>query len=66
MAGIVEQRRRVEQLARYWTEATQEARFALLQRIVGQKAPEKGDPSLRELQLAIVLAETEAGEITEG
>jgi hypothetical protein len=55
----------VEQLARWWSSATKEARFVLLQRVLGQKAPLKGDPTLKELQLAIYLAEATAGEVIE-
>lgn len=56
----------VERLAQWWTQAAQEARFGLLQRVLGQKTPEKGDPSLFELKIAIYLAESEAGEIDQG
>lgn len=52
---------RVEQLARWWTSAAAEARFALLQRSV-----ETNSPPLSEVRLAIILAETEAGEVAEG
>lgn len=57
---------RVERLARWWTSATQEARFALLKRVLEDKAPAKEAPTLREVQLAILLAETEAGEVSQG
>jgi hypothetical protein len=53
----------VEQLARWWTSASQEARFELY------KAAIEGDrqaPRLRTLQIAIYLAESEAGEVREG
>jgi hypothetical protein len=53
----------IDSTARWWTQATQEARFRLLQRIIGTKAPQKGDPTLEELKLAIILAEAEAKEI---
>lgn len=53
----------IDATAKWWTQATQEARFGLLQRIVGTKAPQKGDPTLEELKLAILLAEAEAKEI---
>lgn len=55
--------RDVDALARWWTSASQEARFALLKRTC------EGDPSappLRTLQIAIYLAEAEAGEVAEG
>lgn len=48
-------------LARWWTSATSEARFSLL-----TKATKTNDPPLQALHLAIILAETEAGEVTEG
>lgn len=48
-------------LARWWTSATQEARFALL-----TQATRENRPPLDTLHLAIVLAETEAGEVEEG
>ena len=44
--------RHVEQLARWWTSASQEARSALL-----TKATKENRPPLQTLQLAIVLAE---------
>lgn len=53
----------VEQLARWWTSATQAERFWLVNRAI------KGDPeapSLATLQIAIYLAEVEAGEVAEG
>jgi hypothetical protein len=53
----------IDSTARWWSQATKEARFNLLQRIVGRKAPQKGDPTLEELKLAILLAEAEAKEI---
>ncbi len=54
-------RERVERLARWWTSATQEARLQLW-----QKAAQEGDPPFAQLRLAIILAETEAGETREG
>lgn len=53
----------VERIARWWTAAPQEARFALY------RASLEGDPqapSLETLRLASFLAEAEAGEIAEG
>jgi hypothetical protein len=53
----------VERLARWWTEASQGARFELLRRSI------QGDreaPNLEALQIAIYLAEVEAGEVAEG
>ena len=50
-------------LARWWTSASQAERFELLKRTI------KGDttaPSLQALQVAIYLAEVEAGEVGEG
>lgn len=52
---------RIDELARWWTSASQEARFALL-----QKSFKEGTPTFVELRAAILLAETEAGEIGEG
>lgn len=49
----------LDQLARWWTAATQEARFELYTKAI------KGDreaPTLRTLQIAIYLAEAEGGE----
>ena len=51
----------VEQLARWWTQAPQEARFAIL-----TQATKENRPPLDRLQLAIILAESEAGEVEEG
>lgn len=59
--GLAE--RRIDALARYWKSASKEARFALLRDTF--HAP-KTPHALRELQLAIYLAEAEAGEIGEG
>lgn len=50
----------VEQLARWWTSAPNEARFALL-----TQATKEDRPPLDKLHLAIILAETEAGEVEE-
>ena len=51
----------VEQLARWWTSTTQEARFQLL-----KTAVETGTPPLEKLRFAIILAEAWAGEVEEG
>lgn len=51
----------VEQLARWWTQATQEARFGLI-----RQATQEGRPSWQTLRVAILLAEIEAGEIDQG
>jgi len=53
----------IERIAQWWAQANQESRFVLLQRVVGSKTPQEGDPSLAQLQLAILLAEAEAGEV---
>lgn len=53
----------LEDLARWWTSAPQEARYALYARSI------EGDeeaPPLEALRLAIYLAESEAGEIAQG
>jgi len=52
---------RIESLARWWTSASQEERFKLL-----KKACQENSPPLSELRFAIILAESEAGEIGEG
>lgn len=56
----------VVDIARWWTSATKEARFALLKRCIDERSPSKGNPSLAEVRLAIILAETEAGEVSAG
>lgn len=53
--------RDVESLARWWTSAPQEARFGLW-----QTALQENRPPLEALRLAVILAESEAGEVTEG
>lgn len=53
---------RIRALAQWWTQATDEGRYGLVQRVRLQKAPQKGDPTHQELYLAIYLAEIEAGE----
>lgn len=55
--------RSVERMARWWTSASSEERYALL------RASCKGDPEapkLDALQIAIYLAEAEAGQVSEG
>lgn len=52
---------RIDALARWWTQATHEARYALL-----VQAAKENTPPLEELRVAIVLAETEAGATGEG
>ncbi len=55
--------RRIERLAQWWTQATQEARFDALRRSFN------GDPSaptFQELQLALLIAEAAQGAIGEG
>lgn len=61
----MDSKQRIERTARWWKEATQEARFKFLQRIIGTKTPQKEDPSLAELRLAIILAEAESETIHE-
>lgn len=63
MSGKLDGRlaRDVEQLARWWTSAPQEARFGLL-----RQATTEGKPPLQTLQIAIYLAEVEAGEVDQG
>ncbi len=52
---------RVAELASWWTQATQEARFRLL-----EKACKENSPPLETLKLAIILSELEAGEVDQG
>ena len=53
----------LERLARWWTSASQEARFRLLKRSIEGEAEA---PPLKTVQLAIYLAECEAGEVGQG
>lgn len=53
----------IERLARWWTQASNEERFALLRRSI---ANEEGAPSLGDLQIAQFVAEASQGEIGEG
>lgn len=55
--------RRVERIAQWWSSATQEARYALLERAFRGEAQA---PPLEEVRLAALLAEAEAGEISQG
>lgn len=53
----------IERIARWWTSASNEERFRLLQ------ASCKGEPDappLKTVQIAIYLAEVEAGEVAQG
>jgi len=52
----------VEHIARWWTSATDEERFNMLQLSIQGEAKA---PSLGEVRLAILLAESEAGEVSE-
>lgn len=52
---------RVVELARWWTSASAKARFALW-----DQATKENRPPLAQLRLAVILAEVEAGEISEG
>lgn len=56
---------RVEQLARWWTSASEEERFLLLRETIDIRSQKK-EISLEELRLAIYLAEAEAGQVVEG
>jgi len=51
----------LDELARWWHAASQKARYEKL-----QTAIRENDPPLKTLQLAIILAEVEAGEVEEG
>lgn len=48
-------------LAQWWTQASQEARYALL-----EKAAKENKPPLAQVRLAAYLAEAEAGEVDQG
>jgi hypothetical protein len=50
----------IDEAARWWRQAPQEARFKLLERVTNE-APQ--EITKEELTLAIVAAETDAGEI---
>jgi len=51
----------VEQFARWWTSASKEERFRALKASI-----ETNTPPLQTVRFAIILAECEAGEISEG
>lgn len=51
----------VERLARWWTSASEKARYEVLKASINADAP-----PLETLRLAIILAETEAGQVAEG
>ena len=51
----------VEGLARWWTSATEAARYEVLKTSINSDSP-----PLESLRLAIILAETEAGQVAEG
>lgn len=52
---------RIDELARWWTQATQKARFEAI-----HKAITEGIPDFQTLRLAIIVAEVEAGQVEEG
>src|SRR5215471_18792631 len=62
VGGRLDRIGRIDAICRWWTQAANEARFRLLQRVCGKKTSQEGDPTLAELQLAILLAEAAAGE----
>lgn len=51
----------VEHMARWWTSAPEKARYEIL-----RKATLENTPPLEKLRYAIILAEVEAGEVSEG
>lgn len=51
----------LDALARWWSQATQEARYQVL-----TQATKENRPPLDTLHLAIILAETESGQVCEG
>lgn len=51
----------VERLARWWTQASEEARYEALRASINGEAP-----PLEALRIAIYLAEVEAGQVAEG
>lgn len=55
--------RNVERLARWWTSAGEKARYEALRLAIHGQAPFEDFEALR---LAIILAETEAGQVAEG
>lgn len=58
--------RRVRELAIWWTQATNEERWLLLRRTIDIREKAKAAHTIDELRVAIILAETEAGEIEKG
>jgi hypothetical protein len=52
----------IDEAARWWSQAPNEARFRLLERVT-KEAPQ--EITIDELRLAIIAAETEAGEVCE-
>lgn len=51
----------VDGLARWWTSASEKARYEVLKTSINENSP-----PLETLRLAIILAEIEAGEVAEG
>jgi len=54
-------RLRIDALARWWSQASEEARYTLL-----RQATEENRPPLEEVHLAAYLAEAEQGTVSEG
>jgi predicted transcriptional regulator len=54
---------RIEDLARWWTQATEKARYEKLREAL---APEASREDFQALRAAIILAEIEAGQVSEG
>jgi hypothetical protein len=52
---------RIDSIARWWAQASHEARFEFL-----TKAAKEGTPPLEEIHVAVILAESEAGATGEG
>lgn len=52
---------RIDELARWYSQASEEARFQLWQKAIKEKTP-----SLSELRVAAILAEIAAGKVSEG
>jgi hypothetical protein len=61
--GRLAEHRAVDELARWWSQATEEARFRTLK---ASCEAQEGAPPLARLRLAIYLWEAESGQVEEG
>jgi hypothetical protein len=55
-------KRRIENIARWWAQASEESRFGLMRRVLEGRQEAKG-PTLEEVQLGALLAEASQGEV---